>query len=111
VRAEDALGKLRIASVMTLLPKLQVGSVIEGASCLYWDFSPRARPYPLSLHIVSSAIGSEFTTKVVAPCAAGALWETIYGAHDGGRLFRGLDGGHDTLATAKVWMILSSSLQ
>jgi hypothetical protein len=43
-RAEEALGKLQVASVAPLMPKLQVDSVVEGATCLYGVFSPRATP-------------------------------------------------------------------
>jgi hypothetical protein len=63
-----ALDKLRAVPVVPLLHELQVGSIDEGETCLYGDFSPRARPCLSSLQEeVSSVSRSEVITEVVAP--------------------------------------------
>jgi hypothetical protein len=66
-RAEDALGKLQVASVMPLLPELQDCSIVEGAPCLHGDFSPRYRHCPTLLHAASSTLEFDVITEVVAP--------------------------------------------
>jgi hypothetical protein len=45
-RAEFALGKLKSASIVPLLSRLEVGSVVDGEACLYGDFSPHPCPLP-----------------------------------------------------------------
>jgi hypothetical protein len=63
LRAElrDALAKLEVASVVPLLPELQVGSIVEDAEGFFGDFSPRA------LHVTPLVRGSAVITEVVAP--------------------------------------------
>ncbi|XP_048554207.1 uncharacterized protein LOC125535209 [Triticum urartu] len=56
----DALAKFEVASVVPLLPELQVGSFDEDAECCFGDFSPRA------LH-VTPLVQSAVITEVVAP--------------------------------------------
>ena len=57
----DALAKLEVASVVPLLPELQVGSIDEDAECCFEDFSPRA------LHVTPLVRGNAVITEVVAP--------------------------------------------
>lgn len=57
----DALAKFEVASVVPLLPELQVGSIDEDTKCCFGDFSPRA------LHVMPLVRGSAVFTEVVAP--------------------------------------------
>ena len=57
----DALAKFEVASVVPLLPELQVGSIDEDAECCFGDFSPRA------LHVTPLVRGNAVITEVVAP--------------------------------------------
>uniref|UniRef100_A0A8R7QJN0 CCHC-type domain-containing protein n=1 Tax=Triticum urartu TaxID=4572 RepID=A0A8R7QJN0_TRIUA len=56
----DALAKFEVASVVPLLPELQVGSIDEDAECCFGDFSPRA------LHVTPLVRGNAVITEVVA---------------------------------------------
>lgn len=64
-RAEVALTKLQVVSVVSLLPELQVGSA-HGEVGLYGDFSPHATSCPSPLCVVSIASESEVVVEVAA---------------------------------------------
>ncbi|XBI40363.1 hypothetical protein VPH35_124960 [Triticum aestivum] len=57
----DALAKLAVASVVPLLPELQVVSIDEDVECFFGDFSPRA------LDVTPLVHGSAVISEIVAP--------------------------------------------
>jgi hypothetical protein len=76
--------------VVGLDPTPHADPVVEEKAYLYGYFSPLASLSTSSLPIASTSEASEVVT----------MWGIICGAPDEARIIIGLDGGHDTIASA-----------